>query len=89
MQNVKCISKIARIYDLSCVICAKRHFHKLSFFFFFFFFFNLFTSCDTDDYLSFPVHKLTNVGMAVPKTTETRCKDGSVQARRVIQRLRK
>ena len=25
--------------------------------------------------------------MAVPKTTETRCRDGSVQARHVIQRL--
>ena len=28
-----------------------------------------------------------DVGMAVPKTTETRCKDGSVQTRHVIQRL--
>ena len=28
-----------------------------------------------------------DVGMAVPKTTETRCRDGSVQARYVIQRL--
>ena len=28
-----------------------------------------------------------DVGMAVPKTTETRCRDGSVQARQVIQRL--
>ena len=28
-----------------------------------------------------------DVGMAVPKTTETRCRDGSVQARHVIQRL--
>ena len=27
--------------------------------------------------------------MAVPKTTETRCKDGSVQARHVVQRLHK
>ena len=27
--------------------------------------------------------------MAVPKTTETRCRDGSVQARQVIQRLHK
>ena len=27
--------------------------------------------------------------MAVPKTTETRCRDGSVQARHVIQRLHK
>ena len=26
-----------------------------------------------------------DVGMAVPKTTETRCRDGSVQARHVIQ----
>ena len=25
--------------------------------------------------------------MAVPKTTETRCRDGSVQARQVIKRL--
>ena len=25
-----------------------------------------------------------DVGMAVPKTTETRCRDGSVQARQVI-----
>ena len=30
---------------------------------------------------------LRDVGMAVPKTTETRCRDGSVQARHVIQRL--
>ena len=30
---------------------------------------------------------LKDVGMAVPKTTETRCRDGSVQARHVIQRL--
>ena len=28
-----------------------------------------------------------DVGMVVPKTTETRCRDGSVQARHVIQRL--
>ena len=28
-----------------------------------------------------------DVGMAVPKTTETRCRDGSVQARHVKQRL--
>ena len=27
--------------------------------------------------------------MAVPKTTETRCRDGSVQARQVIKRLHK
>ena len=30
-----------------------------------------------------------NVGMAVPKTTETRCMDGSVQARQVAKRLHK
>ena len=30
---------------------------------------------------------LKDVGMAVPKTKETRCRDGSVQARHVIQRL--
>ena len=30
-----------------------------------------------------------DVGMAVPKTTETRCRDGSVQARQVIKRLHK
>ena len=28
-----------------------------------------------------------DVGMAVPKTTETRCRDGSVQGRHAIQRL--
>ena len=28
-----------------------------------------------------------DVGMAVPKTTETRCRNGSVQGRHVIQRL--
>ena len=28
-----------------------------------------------------------DVGMAMPKTTETGCRDGSVQARHVIQRL--
>ena len=28
-----------------------------------------------------------DVGMAVQKTTETRCRDGSVQGRHVIQRL--
>ena len=28
-----------------------------------------------------------DVGMAVPKATETRCRDGSVQGRHVIQRL--
>ena len=33
--------------------------------------------------------KMKDVRMAVPKTTETRCKDGSVQARCVIQRLHK
>ena len=27
--------------------------------------------------------------VAVPKTTETRCRDGSVQARHVVQRLHK
>ena len=27
--------------------------------------------------------------MAVPKTTETRCRDGSVQARQVLKRLHK
>ena len=32
---------------------------------------------------------LEDVGMAVTKTTETRCRDGSVQARHVIQRLHK
>ena len=32
-------------------------------------------------------HFQKNVGMAVPKNTETRCRDGSVQARHVIQRL--
>ena len=32
---------------------------------------------------------LKDVRMAVPKTTATRCRDGSVQARHVIQRLRK
>ena len=32
---------------------------------------------------------LKDVGMAVPKTTATRCRDGSVQARHVIQRLHK
>ncbi len=30
-----------------------------------------------------------DVGMAVLKTTETRCRDGSVQARQVIKRLHK
>ena len=30
-----------------------------------------------------------DVGMAVPKNTETRCRDGSVQARLVKQKLRK
>ena len=30
---------------------------------------------------------LKDVGMAVPKTTATRCRDASVQARHVIQRL--
>ena len=30
-----------------------------------------------------------DVGMAVPKTTESRCRDGSVQARQVIKRLHK
>ena len=30
-----------------------------------------------------------DVEMAMPKTTETRCRDGSVQARHVIQRLYK
>ena len=28
-----------------------------------------------------------DVGMAMPKTTETRCRNGSVQGRYVIQRL--
>ena len=28
-----------------------------------------------------------DVGMAMPKTTETRCRDGSVQGRHFIQRL--
>ena len=28
-----------------------------------------------------------DVGMAMPKTTETTCRDGSVQGRHVIQRL--
>jgi len=28
-----------------------------------------------------------DAGMAVPKTTETRCRDGSVQAREVVKRL--
>ena len=32
---------------------------------------------------------LRDVGMAVPKTTETRCRDGSVQARQVIKGLHK
>ena len=32
---------------------------------------------------------LRDVGMAVPKTTETRCRDGSVQARQDIKRLHK
>ena len=32
---------------------------------------------------------LRDVGMAVPKTTETRCRDGSGQARQVIKRLHK
>ena len=32
---------------------------------------------------------LRDVGMAVPKTTETRCRDGSVHARHVIQRQHK
>ena len=32
---------------------------------------------------------LKDVGMAVPKNTETRCRDGSVQALHVIQRLHK
>ncbi len=33
-------------------------------------------------------HKMyRDVGMAVPKTTETRCRDGSMQGRHVIQRL--
>ena len=32
---------------------------------------------------------LKNVGMAVPETTETRCRDVSVQARHAIQRLHK
>ena len=30
-----------------------------------------------------------DVGMAVPKTTETRCRDGSVQERQGIQTLHK
>ena len=30
-----------------------------------------------------------DVGMAVPKTIETRCRDGSVQARQVIKGLHK
>ena len=32
---------------------------------------------------------LKDVGMAILKTTETRCRDGSVQARHVIEKLRK
>ena len=32
---------------------------------------------------------LKDVGMAVPKTTATRCRNGSVWARHVIQRLHK
>ena len=32
---------------------------------------------------------LNDVGMAVPKTTATRCRDGRVQARHVIQRQHK
>jgi len=32
---------------------------------------------------------LKDIGMTVPKTIETRCRDGSVQARHVIQRLHK
>ena len=32
---------------------------------------------------------LKDVGMALPKTTATRCRVGSVQARHVIQRLHK
>ena len=30
-----------------------------------------------------------DVGMAVPKTTETRCRDGSVPARYAVHRLHK
>ena len=32
---------------------------------------------------------LKDVGMVVPKTTDTRCRDGSVQVSHVIQRLHK
>ena len=32
---------------------------------------------------------LKDVGMAVPKTAETRCRHGSVQAKHAIQRLHK
>ena len=47
------------------------------------------------DYIDYRMYKYEkhfqkmyrDVGMAVPKTTETRCRDGSVQARHVIQRL--
>ena len=35
------------------------------------------------------IKNILDVRMAVPKTTETRCRDGSVQARHVIQRLHK
>ena len=42
---------------------------------------------DTNKYEKHFQKMYRDVGMAVPKTTETRCRDGSVQARHVIQRL--
>ena len=42
---------------------------------------------DTNKYEKHFQKMYRDVGMAVPKTTETRCRDGSVHGRHVIQRL--
>ena len=44
-------------------------------------------SCNNYKYEKHFQKMYRDVGMAMPKTTETRCRDGSVQGRHVIQRL--
>ena len=48
---------------------------------------NSYCSCTCNKYEKHFQKMYRDVGMAVPKTTETRCRDGSVQGRHVIQRL--
>ena len=68
--------------DLFAGLCKKLQWQEQ-----YFLMVSLYKKRDANKYEKHVQKMYRDVGMAVPKTTETRCRDGSVQGRHVIQRL--